>query len=69
MPLKVLAIFIHSDGRELSNIQNLLINIRYASRKSWDGQIKKWRRQLHVFDPPSPNGDMSTVDDVNTAPV
>lgn len=40
-----------------------------CSKRSWDGQIRKWRRMLHAFDPPSPNGDMLTVDDVTTAPV
>jgi len=23
-----------------------------CSKRSWDGQVRKWRRQLHVYDPP-----------------
>lgn len=29
-----------------------------CSRRSWDGQIKKWRRILHMYDPTPGNGDL-----------
>ncbi|KAI5065880.1 hypothetical protein GOP47_0018504 [Adiantum capillus-veneris] len=28
-----------------------------CSKRSWDGQIRKWRRLLHVYDPPSEDGE------------
>ncbi|XP_046749306.1 histone RNA hairpin-binding protein isoform X2 [Diprion similis] len=27
-----------------------------CSRRGWDGMVKLWRQQLHVFDPPDTNG-------------
>jgi len=32
-----------------------------CSKRSWDGQIRKWRRSLHLYDPP---GTASPSDDV-----
>uniref|UniRef100_A0A7S1TE51 Histone RNA hairpin-binding protein RNA-binding domain-containing protein n=1 Tax=Compsopogon caeruleus TaxID=31354 RepID=A0A7S1TE51_9RHOD len=28
-----------------------------CSKRSWDGQVRKWRNQLHVFDPVEDRGD------------
>ncbi|KAH7283264.1 hypothetical protein KP509_35G069300 [Ceratopteris richardii] len=28
-----------------------------CSKRSWDGQIRKWRRLLHLYDPPSEDGE------------
>ncbi|MCO5552755.1 hypothetical protein L7F22_006272 [Adiantum nelumboides] len=28
-----------------------------CSKRSWDGQIRKWRRLLHVYDPPCEDGE------------
>jgi len=41
-----------------------------CSKRSWDGQIRKWRRSLHLYDPPGtapPSDDvlMAEDDDVN----
>ncbi|GLJ40568.1 hypothetical protein SUGI_0837350 [Cryptomeria japonica] len=30
-----------------------------CSKRSWDGQVKKWRRRLHEFDPPVSEDDVS----------
>jgi len=40
-----------------------------CSKRSWDGQVRKWRRELHLFDPegtPMPEGD-DGADDVAEA--
>ena len=33
-----------------------------CSKRSWDGQIRKWRRLLHVYDPPIEEGEEMAED-------
>lgn len=33
-----------------------------CSKRSWDGQVKKWRRQLHAYDPPEIAGEKKSGD-------
>ncbi|KAI5071158.1 hypothetical protein GOP47_0013409 [Adiantum capillus-veneris] len=33
-----------------------------CSKRSWDGQIRKWRRLLHVYDPPREHGEEEAED-------
>jgi histone RNA hairpin-binding protein len=35
-------------GREHPNTPRIT---KLCSKRSWDGQVKKWRRQLHLWDP------------------
>lgn len=32
-----------------------------CSKRSWDGQVRKWRRALHVYDPPAEDGEENAV--------
>jgi len=34
-----------------------------CSKRSWDGQVRKWRRQLHDYDPPEAAGQPLDADD------
>ena len=35
----------------------------FCSKRSFDGQIRKWRRELHIYDPTSENVAMDDDDD------
>ena len=32
------------------------IKVQKVSRRSWDAQIRNWRKTLHQWDPPSQSG-------------
>jgi hypothetical protein len=35
-----------------------------CSKRSWDGQVRKWRRQLHFYDPPGTAAPSDVNNDV-----
>jgi hypothetical protein len=37
-----------------------------CSKRSWDGQVRRWRRLLHLFDPPEMTSATSTKSLPNT---
>jgi len=40
------------DGKSKAEAAKTPDKHQKCSKRSWDGQVRKWRRQLHVYDPP-----------------
>eukprot|EP01116_Phalansterium_solitarium_P001123 TRINITY_DN10901_c0_g2_i1.p2 TRINITY_DN10901_c0_g2~~TRINITY_DN10901_c0_g2_i1.p2 ORF type:complete len:298 (+),score=105.57 TRINITY_DN10901_c0_g2_i1:112-1005(+) len=38
--------------------------LQLCSKRSWDGQIRKWRRQIHLFDPDISEEDKKALQDL-----
>ncbi len=35
--------------------------LQKCSKRSWDGQVRKWRRQLHLWDPSATDAELASL--------